>query len=207
MILEIMFICSLYFMYLKKKIVGFIYQINMKKVVGNAQKKYLRSRPLPAKESIKRYKQIQSTDNIGLHPVFGNWWSINIIWYQFYWILHPCKQFSFTLAIKKRVALSQWRWHVCVLNLLSFWNSMICSQNLTRSVLSILHESDYEYFTKGKIFVIVMKIFWIKVIIHLSFNKVKSFLSSWLNLLVFCSKRVQYGRTAEEWVIKCIEGI
>lgn len=99
------------------------------------------------------------------------------------------------------------RWHVCVLNLLSFWNSMICSQNLTRSVLSILHESDYEYFTKGKIFVIVMKIFWIKVIIHLSFNKVKSFLSSWLNLLVFCSKRVQYGRTAEEWVIKCIEGI
>lgn len=60
-------------MYLKKKFVGFIYQINMKKVVGNAQKKYLRSRPLPAKESIKRYKQIQSTDNIGLHPVFGNW--------------------------------------------------------------------------------------------------------------------------------------
>lgn len=45
--------------------------INMKKVVGNAQKKYLRSRPLPAKESIKRYKQIQSTDNIGLHPVFA----------------------------------------------------------------------------------------------------------------------------------------
>lgn len=138
-----MLICSLYFMYLKKKFVGFIYQINMKKVVGNAQKKYLRSRPLPAKESIKRYKQIQSTDNIGLHPVFGNWWSINIIWYQFYWILHPCKQFSVTLAIKKGVALSQWRWHVCVLNLLSFWNSMICSQNLTRSVFSILHGSDY----------------------------------------------------------------
>eukprot|EP00105_Crassostrea_gigas_P027628 XP_011449018.1 PREDICTED: ATP-dependent RNA helicase DDX54 [Crassostrea gigas] len=45
--------------------------INMKKVVGNAQKKYLRSRPLPAKESIKRYKQIQSADNIGLHPVFA----------------------------------------------------------------------------------------------------------------------------------------
>lgn len=143
MILEIMLICSLYFMYLKNKFVGFIYQINMKKVVGNAQKKYLRSRPLPAKESIKRYKQIQSADNIGLHPVFGNWWSINIIWYQFYWILHPCKQFSFTLAIKKGVALSQWRWHVCVLNLLSLWNTVICSQNLTRSVLSILHGSDY----------------------------------------------------------------
>lgn len=45
--------------------------INMKKVVGNAQKKYLRSRPLPAKESIKRYKQIQFADNIGLHPVFA----------------------------------------------------------------------------------------------------------------------------------------
>lgn len=45
--------------------------INMKKVVGNAHKKYLRSRPLPAKESIKRYKQIQSADNIGLHPVFA----------------------------------------------------------------------------------------------------------------------------------------
>lgn len=145
MILEIMKICSLYFMYryLKKKFVGFIYQINMKKVVGNAQKKYLRSRPLPAKESIKRYKQIQSTDNIGLHPVFGNWWSINIIWYQFYWSLHSCKQFSFTLTIEKGVALSQGRWHVCVLSLISFRNSVISSQNLTRLVLSSLHGSDY----------------------------------------------------------------
>lgn len=46
-------------------------QVSMKKVVGNAQKKYLRSRPLPAKESIKRYKQIQSADKIAIHPVFG----------------------------------------------------------------------------------------------------------------------------------------
>ncbi|XP_061173182.1 ATP-dependent RNA helicase DDX54-like [Saccostrea echinata] len=50
--------------------------VNMKKVIGNALKKYLKSRPLPAKESIKRYKQIlQASGSIGIHPVFASEYS------------------------------------------------------------------------------------------------------------------------------------
>ncbi|XP_048728336.2 ATP-dependent RNA helicase DDX54-like [Ostrea edulis] len=46
--------------------------VNMKKVVGNALKKYLRSRPLPAKESIKRYKDILQSSPMGMHPMFAS---------------------------------------------------------------------------------------------------------------------------------------
>lgn len=44
----------------------------MKKVVENAQKKYVKSRQAPANESIKRFKEMgKSGVRPGIHPVFG----------------------------------------------------------------------------------------------------------------------------------------
>ena len=42
----------------------------MKKVITNAYKQYIRSRPAASNESIKRMKEITQLE-VGLHPLFG----------------------------------------------------------------------------------------------------------------------------------------
>lgn len=52
--------------------ISYLFQKNMVKVCSNAMKQYIRSRPAPASESIKRFKEM-NRDGIlvGNHPIFG----------------------------------------------------------------------------------------------------------------------------------------
>ena len=45
------------------------FQKNQKRVADNAYKHYMRSRPAPASESVKRVKELADVE-IGYHPVF-----------------------------------------------------------------------------------------------------------------------------------------
>jgi len=46
-----------------------VFQKNQKRVADNAYKHYMRSRPAPASESVKRVKELADVE-IGYHPVF-----------------------------------------------------------------------------------------------------------------------------------------
>ena len=49
-----------------------LFQKTLKMTIDNAYKNYIKSRPPPSKESIKRMKERESVD-VGYHPVFGKW--------------------------------------------------------------------------------------------------------------------------------------
>lgn len=45
---------------------------NLRRVSDNAQKQYLKSRPAPSPESIKRVKEMDFS-LLGIHPLFSEW--------------------------------------------------------------------------------------------------------------------------------------